>query len=105
VEAGVHSGDYVACLLGHQGDAGAGLRALLVGSTMLGIDAGRAGNQMRMINDYRGIAAASNCAFARVWLRGMPALVVVVVAPVAAGEEFLLDYGALYWERARLLAG
>ena len=103
VASGVHSGDYVACLIGHQGDSGSGMRGLLVATTMLGIDAAVAGNQMRMINDFRGISSAPNCAFSRVWLRGMPALVVVVIAPVPAGQEFLLDYGPLYWERVQAL--
>ena len=59
---------------------------------------------MRMINDYRGVGTGANCAFSRVWLRGMPALVIVVTAPVACGQELLLDYGTAYWERVRRLA-
>ena len=55
-----------------------------------------------MINDYRGIGSGANCAFSRVWLRGMPSLCVVVLSPVALGDEFLLDYGPLYWQRAHL---
>ena len=47
VAADVHSGDYVACLLGHQGDSSGSVRALLVSSTMLGIDALSSGNQVR----------------------------------------------------------
>ncbi|EKX50364.1 hypothetical protein GUITHDRAFT_104172 [Guillardia theta CCMP2712] len=49
----LHTGDYVACLIGYEGDTAGSLRSLLTHSTMIGIDASTCGNEMRMINDYR----------------------------------------------------
>ena len=42
------------------------------------------------------------------WVNGWPAVVVVTVRPLAAGEEVLTDYGAGWWkkyERRRLRRG
>lgn len=95
-----HTGGYVACLVGYAGDASSGgLRALLGGQTMVGIDAETAGNEMRMTNDYRGVGQrGASCCFSRGWVRGCPALFVVTVREVGEGEELLLDYGELYWK-------
>jgi hypothetical protein len=42
----VHSGDYLACLIGYEGDSSGPLRSLLVSGTMIGADALHAGNQV-----------------------------------------------------------
>lgn len=91
--------------VGYAGDAAGSLRSLLGAATMLGIDAGRGGNETRMTNDYRGIGSVANCNFSRSWLRGSPALFVITVADVPEGHEFLLDYGELYWKHALRLSG
>jgi hypothetical protein len=71
-----------------------------------GVDAQDMGNELRMINDYRGVpgAAGPNCKFSRTALRGMRAALIVVIAPVAIDEELLLDYGEVYWRQGLVTA-
>jgi len=64
-----------------------------------GVDAEVMGNELRMINDYRGVPGANgpNCKFSRTTLRGYRAALIVATRTVSPGEEFLLDYGDVYW--------
>ena len=66
-----------------------------------GVDAEHMGNELRMINDYRGVPGATgpNCKFSRTAIRGFRAALIVAIRPIAVGEELLLDYGAVYWDR------
>lgn len=62
-------------------------------------DAKGVGNEMRFINDYRGIAKQNNvCMAERViiceWVTARP---IVTTKDIQAGEELLLDYGEGYW--------
>ena len=65
-----------------------------------GVDADKMGNELRMINDYRSVPGATgpNCKFSRAAIRGFRAALIVAIRPVAPNEEFLLDYGEVYWQ-------
>ena len=60
-----------------------------------GVDASTNGGNTRFINDYKGVAAAPNVRY--VTTGGVagttPRIMVVTAREVAAGEEFLADYG------------
>ena len=66
-----------------------------------GVDAQLMGNELRMINDYRGVPGATgpNCKFSRTAIRGYRAALIVAIAPIAPDQEFLLDYGEVYWRQ------
>ena len=66
-----------------------------------GVDAEHIGNELRMINDYRSVpgAAGPNCKFSRAAIRGFRAALIVAILPIAPNEEFLLDYGEVYWRQ------
>ena len=66
------------------------------------LDAGDSGNELRFVNDYRGVAACANAEFQQATIRSMPAQMLVVTRLVRTGEELLVDYGEDYW---RGLAG
>lgn len=68
----------------------------------LDFDANDIGNEIRYVNDYRGIAAAPNVYVGEpVHVEGAPGWVVanpiMTSRAIAAGEEYLLDYGDNYW--------
>lgn len=71
-----------------------------------GVDAQHMGNELRMINDHRGVPGATgpNCKFSRAAIRGFRAALIVAIKPIAPNEEFLLDYGEVYW-RQELMEG
>ena len=63
-------------------------------------DAKNIGNEMRFINDYRGISKTQNnvCMGDReIIYRWVTARPIVTIKDVQAGEELLLDYGESYW--------
>jgi len=66
-----------------------------------GVDAQKMGNELRMINDYRSVPGATgpNCKFSRAAIRGFRAALIVAILPIAPNEEFLLDYGEVYWRQ------
>ena len=66
---------------------------------MPGVDAETMGNELRMINDFRGVPGATgpNCRFSRAAIRGFRAALIVAIKPIAPNEELLLDYGEVYW--------
>eukprot|EP00047_Mylnosiga_fluctuans_P020727 m.95596 g.95596 ORF g.95596 m.95596 type:complete len:383 (-) comp8607_c0_seq4:442-1590(-) len=64
------------------------------------IDAEKFGNEMRFINDYRGLAPAANanmdtisCEKCSEWMVKVSATTVIL-----PGQEILLDYGDSYWQ-------
>ena len=57
------------------------------------IDAELFGNEMRFINDFRGIAAVPNVLFELGDTRKMRTVRIVCVQPISAGQEILIDYG------------
>mmetsp|Transcript_11252 Transcript_11252/g.38413 ORF Transcript_11252/g.38413 Transcript_11252/m.38413 type:complete len:170 (-) Transcript_11252:1674-2183(-) len=61
------------------------------------IDASRAGNETRFINDFRGVAGSPNCKFSQSHVGGRPAILVVITRQVKEEEELLVDYGDVYW--------
>ncbi|CEL93070.1 unnamed protein product [Vitrella brassicaformis CCMP3155] len=61
------------------------------------VDASKAGNELRFVNDYRGISEQPNVSFSSCFIDGLPRTLLVVTRPVAFGEEFLADYGQSYW--------
>ncbi|KAI1472230.1 uncharacterized protein F4812DRAFT_454038 [Daldinia caldariorum] len=82
----------------------------------LAVDAARAGNEARFVNDYRGVAARPNCEFRECWdlRRGERCMAVFVLragkknagnkkaaAGVAKGEELLVSYGKGFWSKRR----
>jgi hypothetical protein len=69
-----------------------------------GVDAQKIGNELRMINDFRGVPGATghNCKFSRAAIRGFRAALIVAIKPIAPNEELLLDYGEVYWRQELL---
>ncbi|KAI1766982.1 hypothetical protein GGR53DRAFT_484449 [Hypoxylon sp. FL1150] len=80
----------------------------------LAVDAEKAGNEARFINDFRGIAARPNCEFRECWdsRRGERCMAVFVlpasknanknvVAGVGKAEELLVSYGKGFWGKRR----
>ncbi|KAI9736559.1 MAG: hypothetical protein M1818_006070 [Claussenomyces sp. TS43310] len=83
----------------------------------LAIDAARAGNEARFINDYRGVAPRPNAEFRDAWdpARRLRGVAVCVLPPVQAsngkakpkskgiakGEEILVSYGRGFWSARR----
>jgi hypothetical protein len=69
-----------------------------------GVDAQTMGNELRMINDFRGVPGATghNCRFSRAAIRGFRAALIVAIKPIAPNEELLLDYGEVYWRQELL---
>ncbi|KAI1088137.1 hypothetical protein F5B19DRAFT_27403 [Rostrohypoxylon terebratum] len=80
----------------------------------LAIDADKAGNEARFVNDYRGIAARPNSEFRECWdlRRGEKCMAVFVLpagknagkkaaAGIGKGEEILVSYGKGFWSKRR----
>ena len=67
------------------------------------VDASQIGNEMRFINDYRGVADAPNVKFYlyRSRVRGYLATVIVALHDIEAGQELLVDYGDGYWDQIK----
>ena len=63
----------------------------------LSLDAADAGNELRFVNDFRGVGEAPNVSFQQATIRSAPAQMLVVTRPVPTGAEFLADYGEGYW--------
>jgi len=62
----------------------------------LGIDAEKCGNEMRFINSHLNIAFTANVTMRTLYLNTLPHIVLVCTTDIEPGEEFLLDYGAVY---------
>ncbi|KAI0894592.1 hypothetical protein F4806DRAFT_110740 [Annulohypoxylon nitens] len=80
----------------------------------LAVDADKAGNEARFVNDYRGIAARPNSEFKECWdlRRGERCMAVFVLpagknagkkagAGIGKGEEILVSYGKGFWSKRR----
>ncbi|KAI1451542.1 hypothetical protein F4805DRAFT_93298 [Annulohypoxylon moriforme] len=80
----------------------------------LAVDAEKAGNEARFVNDYRGIAARPNSEFRECWdsRRGERCMAVFVLpagknagkkagAGIGKGEEILVSYGKGFWSKRR----
>ncbi|KAI0888447.1 uncharacterized protein GGS22DRAFT_155885 [Annulohypoxylon maeteangense] len=80
----------------------------------LAVDAEKAGNEARFVNDYRGIAARPNSEFKECWdsRRGERCMAVFVLpagknagkkagAGIGKGEEILVSYGKGFWSKRR----
>lgn len=63
----------------------------------LSLDAGDAGNELRFVNDFRGVATGANVAFRSTTVNGLPVRMLVVLEDLAYGAELLVDYGFDYW--------
>ena len=64
----------------------------------LSIDAASMGNELRFVNDFRGVGHEPNVTFQSCTIASRPAQVLVVTKPVPTGGEFLTDYGVDYWK-------
>ncbi|KAI6091467.1 hypothetical protein F4821DRAFT_226154 [Hypoxylon rubiginosum] len=80
----------------------------------LAVDAEKAGNEARFVNDFRGVSTRPNCEFRECWdlRRGERSIAVFVlpagkntnkklVAGVRKGEELLVSYGKGFWGKRR----
>ncbi|KAI1208588.1 uncharacterized protein F4807DRAFT_430227 [Annulohypoxylon truncatum] len=84
----------------------------------LAVDAEKAGNEARFVNDYRGISARPNSEFKECWdsRRGERCMAVFVLpagknagknagkkvgAGIGKGEEILVSYGKGFWSKRR----
>ena len=65
----------------------------------LGLDALLKGNETRFINSFQNIAAHPNVMMKSAYVNTRPHLFVVCRCPIAAGDEFLFDYGDAYVEK------
>lgn len=63
----------------------------------LGIDALNSGNELRYINDYRGIKDKPNCKISKATIDRKPVILIVIIDKIEEGEELLMDYGEGYW--------
>ena len=71
------------------------------GAARLFVDGRGAGNEMGLINDFRGTGQArANAHYCGCWAGGWPVAVVVATAAVRRGEEVLVDYGDGWWGAA-----
>jgi hypothetical protein len=85
-------GEYVGEVVTAEAMGGTGYRFGGDENDALGMDASRAGNEVRFIKDLAGCGAqnrAVNVRFARTVVRTLPAIMVVVIKPVKMGQEFL----------------
>ena len=64
----------------------------------LSIDAAATGNELRFVNDFRGVGHEPNVTFQSCTIASRPAQLLVVTKPVPTGAEFLTDYGVDYWK-------
>lgn len=64
----------------------------------LDIDAAECGNETRFINDFRGIAKSANVQYHQLHYAGSWRILIITKRKVMKGEEFLVNYGAKYWE-------
>ena len=73
----------------------------------LAIDAGRRGNEARMINDYRGVAARPNARFDLYLKNGRLRMGVFALNNVSIerGQEILISYGKSFWSARNDLKG
>lgn len=80
----------------------------------LAVDADRAGNEARFVNDYRGVKERANSEFKECWdpRRGERCMAVFVLPAgknagkktgvgIARGEEILVSYGKGFWSKRR----
>ncbi|KAI4862524.1 hypothetical protein F4820DRAFT_430399 [Hypoxylon rubiginosum] len=80
----------------------------------LAVDAEKAGNEARFVNDFRGVATRPNCEFRECWdlRRGERCMAVFVlpagkngikkaVVGIGKGEELLVSYGKGFWGKRR----
>ncbi|KAI1134110.1 hypothetical protein F5Y05DRAFT_399711 [Hypoxylon sp. FL0543] len=80
----------------------------------LAVDADKAGNEARFVNDYRGVKERPNCEFKECWdsRRGEKSMAVFVLPAgknagkkagtgVGKGEEVLVSYGKGFWSKRR----
>ena len=65
------------------------------------INAEHEGNEVRFINDYRGIGESANVTFRGAFLNCKPHLLVIAMRDVEPDEELLVDYGSGYWSAVR----
>ena len=62
------------------------------------------GNELRMINDFRGVPGATgpNCRFSRAAIRGFRAALIVAIKPIAPNEELTKALACVEWVCLRL---
>ena len=70
-------------------------------SVYIDIDAARAGNEARFLNDYHGTGCSPNAQF---WpyfdeRTGEKRMGVKTIAPIHRGQEILVDYGGRYFQK------
>ena len=66
-------------------------------STIIEIDALRAGNETRFINDFRGKDSEPNVKYTQMKFGGCWHLVVVASKDIEANQELIADLGATRW--------
>ena len=108
VAAGAHVLDYrgVVTLTEHESKTSDYTLAFVEEGVRLTLDADKAGNEARFINDFRGCGPdkRANVKFAsRMDERGERQMGVYALRNVAKGEEFLLSYGKGFWLARGLL--
>jgi SET domain-containing protein len=72
----------------------------IIGLGSFDLDARDFGSEGRYANDYHGIAKAPNCEYAWRTLKttGLSWIELRALAPIAPGEEVLVDYGPSWWD-------
>ena len=64
--------------------------------TSLGLNAEFAGNEMRFINSYLGVADKANVIMKTAYISKVPHIVIICTEDIMPGQEILFDYGEAY---------
>uniref|UniRef100_A0A7S3NK30 SET domain-containing protein n=1 Tax=Aureoumbra lagunensis TaxID=44058 RepID=A0A7S3NK30_9STRA len=67
-------------------------------SQSLSLDADSYGNELRFVNDFRGVSQAPNVILSAATIQGLPTRILVCTKIIKRGEELLTDYGDDYWQ-------
>tara|TARA_Y100000813_G_scaffold194440_1_gene174818 strand:- start:264 stop:743 length:480 start_codon:yes stop_codon:yes gene_type:complete len=89
-------GEYTGIISSNGGRYVAGFNGLEK-TNYFGIDALKAGNELRFINDYRNIKNDANVILKNTYIDKRPKILVVVKEDIEPDEEILLDYGNDYY--------
>ena len=61
------------------------------------------GNVAMYVNDPKGSGNKLNCQFVEVENRGWPYVLLVSTKKIRDSEELLIEYGAKYWQRMKII--
>lgn len=89
-------GEYTGVITSNGGRYVAGFKGLEK-TNNYGVDAQKAGNELRFINDYRNINDKPNTILKNTFIDRRPKILVVALDNIEPDQEILLDYGEGYY--------